>query len=208
MKLYQNTLFENDTSAPLAGATVTVYPKGDATTPATIYAEDDVTSTPIANLLTDAQGAFRFYAPDGSYDLRFDFASLDPLWWRDIEIYDLDELDAKVANFEDQSPDGPINVRPERTVSGTLTIDDANSLVPMNASTPVTLTIPPQADVEWDGAVYIELHNRGTGSVTIAAGSGVTLNSVNDRDLMDEQYGIVGLRRYASDVWVMGGDLS
>jgi hypothetical protein len=73
---------------------------------------------------------------------------------------------------------------------------------------PITVTIPPQADVAWPDNTYIELHAGSTGAVTIAAGSGVTLN-INEY-LTSSLYGrdaVAALKRIGTNEWVLFGNL-
>jgi hypothetical protein len=71
-----------------------------------------------------------------------------------------------------------------------------------------TVTIPPQSSVVWLANTYIELHQAGAGTVTVAAGVGVTLhiNSNLTADL-NGQYAVAAIKRLASDEWVLFGNL-
>jgi hypothetical protein len=66
MTRYEDTLYYEDTSDPVAGVIITVFNQ-NTTTPAVLY---DVTGAVTTELpVTDANGVFYFYADEGTYDL-------------------------------------------------------------------------------------------------------------------------------------------
>jgi len=95
-----------------------------------------------------------------------------------------------------------------RTQSGTtytLVLGDAGDYIQTTSTTAVTITVPPQADVTWaaDTEIYFEQNN--TGQITIAAGSGVTINS-SETLKTAARYAVVALKRVASDTWTLTGE--
>lgn len=97
------------------------------------------------------------------------------------------------------------------TVSADKTIDVSDSGTTQDCinSSDITITIPPEtSSLEFAVGTEIEFAIRGSGSVTFAPGTGVTLNSKDGALLAANQYTWVGLKRFASNVWMLNGDLS
>jgi hypothetical protein len=95
-----------------------------------------------------------------------------------------------------------------RTQSGTtytLVLGDAGDYIQTTSTTAVTITVPPQADVTWaaDTEIYFEQNN--TGQITIAAGSGVTINSSETLKSF-ARYSVIALKRVAENVWTLTGE--
>lgn len=80
----------------------------------------------------------------------------------------------------------------------TFALADARKHVTASNASSQTYTVPPQADVTWLADARIPLTNLGAGVVTVAAGSGVTLNG---SDLTLAQGESAVLLRTASNVW-------
>lgn len=92
-----------------------------------------------------------------------------------------------------------------KTASFTLTAALLGSLVLCNSTSTVTVTIPTDATLSLDTGSRIDFMQTGTGTVTLAGATGVTLHApsgVNSRD----QYCILGLVKIAADTWVVIGD--
>lgn len=88
-----------------------------------------------------------------------------------------------------------------QTADYTLVLADAGKVVEMNASTATTLTIPPNSSVAFPTGTVIEVCQLGSGSVTVSAGSGVTIDGGNVT--MTAQYGSCLLRKRGTDEWVV-----
>lgn len=89
-----------------------------------------------------------------------------------------------------------------RTASYTATFGDEGKLIEMNATTSTTFTVPTNASVAFDIGVSMYVTRLGTGAVTIAAASGVTIRTANSLT-MGAQYSTVWLRKRATDEWVL-----
>jgi len=95
-----------------------------------------------------------------------------------------------------------------RTQSGTtytLVLGDAGDYIQTTSSTAVTITVPPQADVTWAADTEIYFEQNDTGQITIAAGSGVTINSSETLKSF-ARYSVIALKRVASDGWTLTGE--
>lgn len=100
-------------------------------------------------------------------------------------------------------------VEEEVGTSETLVLADADTKFKVftNAS-PVTVTIPPQTSVAWPDNTYIPLTQGGTGAVTVAAGSGVTLRvNENLTAVLNGQWATAAIKRIGEDEWVLFGNL-
>ena len=103
---------------------------------------------------------------------------------------------------------GGVSYSTVRTQSGTtytLVLGDAGDYIQTTSTTAVTITVPPQSSVTWvaDTEIYFEQNN--TGQITIAAGSGVTINSSETLKSF-ARYSVLALKRVASDVWTLTGE--
>ena len=92
--------------------------------------------------------------------------------------------------------------------SATLGLQHANRFIRCNNATAQTITIPPQASVEWPDDVQLEGAQWGAGAVTFVAGSGVTLRKSSDTTATTKnQYSPWGLKRVGLNEWLLFGKL-
>lgn len=87
----------------------------------------------------------------------------------------------------------------------TLALTDINTIVDCTSSSAVTITIPPQSSVTWSADAEIHVRMSGTGAVSIAVGSGVTIPPLSAPVGLGGQGAIVTLKRRSSDVWMIAG---
>lgn len=85
--------------------------------------------------------------------------------------------------------------------------EDANSLITLDNSRPITVNIPDDA-VQLPLGVSVELMQLGTGAVTVSAANGVALKSASDQFVLKGPYAVVTLRKTAPQAWVITGDLA
>lgn len=85
----------------------------------------------------------------------------------------------------------------------TFVLSDAGKTVTASNASPQTYTIPPQSSVTWLAGTTLNVLNLGAGTVTFAAGAGVTVtNAVQTLT----QYQSARLVRTASDAWTVTPD--
>jgi hypothetical protein len=99
----------------------------------------------------------------------------------------------------------------QETASFTFALgDELSAMVRANhASTPITATVPPNSSVAFPVGSLIHLCQWGAAAVTVAAGSGVTINKAASKTLgIAEQYGVVSLWKQATNVWLLFGHLA
>lgn len=98
---------------------------------------------------------------------------------------------------------------PETIAGTTYTADigDANKILETSSGSSVTFTIPPNADVAFDVGTQFAIAQGGAGQVTVAPGSGVTLQSKYSRTKTEAQHGIIFVVKVATNTWRLTGDL-
>lgn len=95
-----------------------------------------------------------------------------------------------------------------KTANYTLALSDSGEVVEMNLGTALTLTVPPNSSVAFPAGTVVEVYRMGAGTVTLVAGSGVTLTTPAGSPLtLRVQGSTVSLRKRATDEWVISGDL-
>jgi len=92
--------------------------------------------------------------------------------------------------------------------SYTFVLGDANTVVESTSATAVNFTIPPNSSVAFPLGTVIEILQYGAGTITIVAGSGVTLRSNGSKVNSAAQYSTLGIRQRAANEWVLSGDLA
>lgn len=91
--------------------------------------------------------------------------------------------------------------------SYTAVLGDANTFIRFTNGSPVTFTIPPNSSVAFPVGTVIEFSQSGTGAVTVAEGSGVTINSRSSDLTLAGQYAVAFVKKVDTDTWIMNGDL-
>jgi len=91
--------------------------------------------------------------------------------------------------------------------SDAASVGNPTALVTMNNAAAQTVTIPPNASVAYPVGATLQIMQIGAGKVTIAPGSGVTLNSAGGLRSIGAQYGVVALVQLSANNWVLMGSL-
>lgn len=90
----------------------------------------------------------------------------------------------------------------------TLALTDASKHLQTTSATAVAITVPPQSSVAWPADTELKIQQGAAGAVTISAGAGVTVNRLSTAtNVIVGQYGVVTLKRTASDTWTLYGQL-
>lgn len=91
----------------------------------------------------------------------------------------------------------------------TLVLADAGKVVRCANASPVTLTIPPNGSVAFPTGTRVDITQSGAGVLTVAAGSGVTINKPATLTLaLAEQWSQATVVKVAADTWDLAGDLA
>lgn len=91
--------------------------------------------------------------------------------------------------------------------SYTLVPGDAGKTIEVTSSSAVTITIALSTTTAFPIGTVVKILNLGSGVVTIAGATGVTVNSLAGHTAIAGQYGQVTLRQTDTDTWVLTGDL-
>lgn len=96
----------------------------------------------------------------------------------------------------------------ETGTSKTLALSDANTFQQCSNASTQTITIPPNADVAFPTGTEVEFFQEGAGTVTIAAGSGVTIRSSGSLLSTSGQYVGAVAKKIDTNEWVLVGNLA
>lgn len=80
-------------------------------------------------------------------------------------------------------------------------------LVTLSNASAITATVPPNSSVAFPVGTQIDVAQLGAGKVTLAQGSGVTINSASGNKAISAQYVAVSLIKTATDTWLLIGSL-
>lgn len=124
--------------------------------------------------------------------------------WQGIRLYDI----AKKCSIQYTTADGwhrvpnAFRIKADEADSFVFDIDDADALVPANAATAKTATIPPDV---FEVGTRLYLTQKGAGQFTWTAGVGVTINSRNGLKTAG-QWAVTQAYQAALNVWTLTGD--
>lgn len=121
-----------------------------------------------------------------------------------LDVYSKAQVDSAIAGVGGTA----VAVTQQTGTSYTFDIDDANSVVEFDNASAITVTIPPNASVAFPVGTFIEIHQIDAGTVTVAAGSGVTLLSRGSLVDLAGQEAVAGIRKVATDTWRLTGDIA
>ncbi len=124
-------------------------------------------------------------------------------------VYDTLKLGAVEFSDGTQSKQGvpSITTISQKTSGYTTVLSDRDSLIEINSSTGVTLTIPTDASVAYPVGTSFDILQTGTGQVTIAGAGGVTVNATPGLKLRTQWSSATVFKR-GTDTWIVYGDLS
>ena len=99
-----------------------------------------------------------------------------------------------------------IQINAQTGTTYTTVLADQSKLVTLDNASAITVTIPPNSSVAYPTGTKIDLLAKGAGQVTVAAGTGVTVNSSQTLKLR-AQWSAASVVKLATDTWVLVGDL-
>lgn len=105
------------------------------------------------------------------------------------------------------SSDVPTVITNSQVASYTLVLADAGKVIEMNVASANTVTVPPAASVAWVTGTVIGLRQWGAGVTTVAAGTGVAVNSRGQIKTFAGQYAEGMLTYRGANSWILSGDL-
>jgi len=98
-----------------------------------------------------------------------------------------------------------LEVNQQTGTTYTLVIGDAGKVIECSNAGAITLTVPANASVAFAVGTIVTVEQTGAGQVTISPASGVTVNEVEGNTKIKGQYGVVSLRKTATDTWTLYG---
>jgi hypothetical protein len=144
-----------------------------------------------------SEGSTNLYYTDARVEAVITASDTDDLSEGSTNLYYTDARVLLVAS--------PLNVVENVVTSNyTLVAGDAAKVVAVNSSSNLTVTVPTNVSVAFPVGTVLNVYRAGTGSVTIAGASGVT---VRNSGAIAEQFGEVALRKRATNEWVLSGQV-
>lgn len=105
----------------------------------------------------------------------------------------------------DDKADAEITENAQTGTAYTLVLADAGKRITCTNAAAITVTVPPNSSVAFPVGTQIIIEQWGAGTVSIAEGSGVTVNSLDSATDLQGQYATAVLIKDASDVWILSG---
>ena len=101
----------------------------------------------------------------------------------------------------------PLLINAQTGTTYTFVLADASKLVTASNGSAQTYTVPPNSGVAFPTGTTITIIGIGAGKVTLAQGSGVTINSKDSEKAIDGQHASVTIIKTATDTWQLIGAL-
>jgi hypothetical protein len=101
----------------------------------------------------------------------------------------------------------PLLINAQTGTTYTFVLADQGKLVTASNGSAQTYTVPPNSSVAYPTGTTITVIGIGSGKVTLAQGSGVTINSVDSEKAIDGQHASVTIIKTATDTWQLVGAL-
>ena len=98
-------------------------------------------------------------------------------------------------------------IRVQAAATQILALDDGNSLIANTGADAFTVTVPPAVDVAFPIGVELGFACASTGTITLAAGAGVTIASLDSLLTVKASGGSASILKLATDTWILIGAL-
>ena len=102
----------------------------------------------------------------------------------------------------------PLQINAQTGTTYTFVLADAGKMVTSSNGSTQTLTVPPNSSIAYATGTQIIVQAIGSGTATLAEGSGVTINSKDSNKDIDGQYAAATLIKTATDTWSLIGALA
>lgn len=119
----------------------------------------------------------------------------------------LDDADAATARATLGAAPSVQSINAQTGTTYTAVLTDTDKLVTLSNASAITLTLPQDSDVAVPVGARIDFAQIGAGQVTVAAGTGATVNSTPGLKFR-AQYSSVSAIKRAANTWLLVGDLS
>jgi hypothetical protein len=101
-----------------------------------------------------------------------------------------------------------VNFNAQTNTTYTFVLADANNtVVSLTNASAITATVPPNSSVAYPVGAILQFYQGGAGQVTVAAGSGVTINYTPGLKLR-AQYSAATVIQTAANTWLLTGDVT
>jgi len=201
------------TAPPASPADGDLYIVGASATGAWSGHDDDLTiwdSAAAAWVFYPPQVGWQAWVADEALPYRYTVSG----WAQDTAASGLSDApsDGKIYGRQDAAwvevPGSTLAVKAVTSTSYTFVAGDAGEGLEAANASAITMTIPPNASVAFPVGTLITVAQADAGQVTIAPGSGVTLNSVASTPQTRAQDAVISLWKVATDTWRVFGDLA
>lgn len=102
----------------------------------------------------------------------------------------------------------PLSINAQTGTTYTLALSDRGKIITLSNASAITLTVPPAASVAFPAGTEIALMQVGAGTVTVAPGSGVAINSLGSVVDLAGQYAVATLVQTATNTWTLFGGIA
>lgn len=126
-----------------------------------------------------------------------------------LTTYDLTLLGSATTGLSDPAIAGaPVKaVNAQTGTAYTLQLSDVGKVVEVSNAAGITVTVPLNAAAAFPVGAEIEVQQTGVGQITIGSTGGVTVNNSKSATTR-ARWSVVRLRKRATDLWVLTGDLT
>ena len=140
-----------------------------------------------ASLTSPTRGLVCFVKQDASANRIDQLQYYDGTTWKYVHGYTT--LVAKIASY-------------------TIDLGDVGKTLTLDSSSDTTVTVPPNSATSFPLGSRLDVVRLGTGAVTFAQGSGVTINSKNSNKKIAARYSGATIFKVDTNTWVLIGDLT
>jgi hypothetical protein len=111
------------------------------------------------------------------------------------------------ASEQNQLATAIIAIRAVTTATTTAVLADDGKLITMSNAGANTFTVPPNSSVAFGIGTQLNIAQLSTGSTSVVAGAGVTLNSAGAKLTLDAQYALCTCVKTGTNEWFVVGNL-
>lgn len=134
---------------------------------------------------------------------------VNPDWYQVFKFIEgLQPLSDIVFPHDDTKSDVLRAINDQTGTTYTFVLADNGKYCRFTNSGAVTVTVPPNSSVAFAAGTQIDVIQGGTGKVTFAQGSGVTINSLNGNKALVGRYAGATLIKVGTDTWDLVGSLA
>jgi len=134
---------------------------------------------------------------------------VNPDWYQVFKFIEgLQPLSDIVFPHDDTKSDVLRAINDQTGTTYTFVLADNGKYCRFTNSGAVTVTVPPNSSVAFAAGTQIDVIQGGTGKVTFAQGSGVTINSLNGNKSLVGRYAGGTLIKVGADTWDLVGSLA